>query len=473
MSLAFRNPVHINGGLIFGPQDYLAAPAAFGGVSVLSVLRLRGGFPGVAVDNNGFMSNDVDPDGDPLSYRIISSVSSGTLTTHLGGAFTYVPNPGFVGVDSFVYQVYAGGQAGNIATVTITVDGLFNGVGVQGQLRLRAAPATLAFTQDLYAAPSRLRWRAAPPVASFGSALIVAPGYMRLRALPATLSVSGNSNQLVNGDFSAPDISPWILGPNTLATIVNGQVRLSAIAASTTPIYIYQPVLTVAGTPYTLDADVIPGVGFGAAGINVAETLIGSGGNLSYGGHITAVYNATSWQAFVALHYLVSDPAEYVLFDNVGLVGLTSVVSANLQGVVSRLQLRSAASVLSIQGADIPTVTFQLGAAVEKKRRKKLLEEETSVVLTIRFYDRGGVAVVPLSAIYQVDCPTTGTAVRAETALLPAAQIALTLTAADNAIVDQGNVRELRRVTIEAVLPGGDTVNAQYDYLVRNLSGVV
>jgi hypothetical protein len=80
--------------------------------------------------------------------------------------------------------------------------------------------------------------------------------------------------------------------------------------------------------------------------------------------------------------------------------------------------------------------------------------------------------VAPITAKYQIDCPTTGTPVRAETDLSPTVQIALLLSDQDNAMVNQDNVRELRRVTVEAVLPGGDTVNGQYDYLVRNLSGV-
>ena len=341
MGLAFTSPIHLNGGLIFAAQDYVSAPAAFAGAGVASTLRYRGRFAGVGIDNNGFMSNDSDPSGDPLSYRIVSSVSHGTLETYLGGAFTYTPNAGFVGVDSFVYQLFAGGTAGSSATVLITVDGAFSGASITGQLRLRARPAALSSSVALQAVPSRVRMSGRSAAAQFGYAPISLLGRLRLNGAPAALTISANNNQVVNGDFSGASIAPWILGPNTLATIVNGQVRLSAVAASQTPIYIYQTVSTVPGATYTLDADVIPGLGFGSAGIAVADTLIGSGGFLSYGGHITAPYTATANQTFIALNYAIIDTSEYVLFDNVAFVGANGPVAANLQAFQSFLRLRS------------------------------------------------------------------------------------------------------------------------------------
>lgn len=164
-----------------------------------------------------------------------------------------------------------------------------------------------------------------------------------------------------------------------------------------------------------------------------------------------------------------------IVLTPVGVMAYAPIGSNAVNGsvVLSFTPLAQINYVGALVGSGVPVVILQLGSTAEKKRRKKSVDEKTSAVLTIKFYDRGGVAVVPLSALYQVDNQTTGTAVRVETALPAAAQIVLTLTAADNAIVDQSNVRELRRVTVEATLPGGDTVNAQYDYLVRNLSGVI
>lgn len=52
---------------------------------------------------------------------IIGNVSHGTLILSSSGGFTYTPNPGFLGVDSFTYRAYDGVNYSNVATVTITV----------------------------------------------------------------------------------------------------------------------------------------------------------------------------------------------------------------------------------------------------------------------------------------------------------------------------------------------------------------
>lgn len=64
---------------------------------------------------------DSDPDGDPLTASLVTSAANGTLSLQATGLFTYTPNTGFVGTDTFVYQL-ADGQGGtDTATVTITV----------------------------------------------------------------------------------------------------------------------------------------------------------------------------------------------------------------------------------------------------------------------------------------------------------------------------------------------------------------
>ncbi len=67
-----------------------------------------------------------DPDGDPLSYSVISGPTNGSLSGS-GDSRTYSPNSGFTGTDSFVYQV-DDGSATDQATVTITVSPSSGGV---------------------------------------------------------------------------------------------------------------------------------------------------------------------------------------------------------------------------------------------------------------------------------------------------------------------------------------------------------
>jgi parallel beta-helix repeat protein len=71
----------------------------------------------------GILTNDYDPDGEPLvGIYLMSSPQHGTLEIQDDGSFTYTPAPNWFGIDSFIYVVHEGGtEAGNEATVTITV----------------------------------------------------------------------------------------------------------------------------------------------------------------------------------------------------------------------------------------------------------------------------------------------------------------------------------------------------------------
>ncbi|MGQ0832168.1 MAG: Ig-like domain-containing protein [Microthrixaceae bacterium] len=72
----------------------------------------------------GLLTNDSDPDGDPLTVTTtpVSDVSNGTLILSGDGAFDYTPDPGFVGTDQFTYEVQDGTGRSAQATVTVTVD---------------------------------------------------------------------------------------------------------------------------------------------------------------------------------------------------------------------------------------------------------------------------------------------------------------------------------------------------------------
>ena len=71
----------------------------------------------------GYLGNDFDVDGDPLTARDITSTSNGTLEPNSNGGFTYTPNLGFVGMDSFQYRLHDGNNFGTdpIGTITINV----------------------------------------------------------------------------------------------------------------------------------------------------------------------------------------------------------------------------------------------------------------------------------------------------------------------------------------------------------------
>lgn len=72
----------------------------------------------------GVLANDVDPEGDNTIQAVLvpnSGPTNGVLTFNSDGTFTYTPNPGFFGTDSFRYRATDGGPLSNEATVTINV----------------------------------------------------------------------------------------------------------------------------------------------------------------------------------------------------------------------------------------------------------------------------------------------------------------------------------------------------------------
>ncbi len=63
-----------------------------------------------------------DPDGDPLTYSIVSGPANGITTWSAPNIVTYTPDPDFWGSDSFMFKVNDGRADSNVATVTITVE---------------------------------------------------------------------------------------------------------------------------------------------------------------------------------------------------------------------------------------------------------------------------------------------------------------------------------------------------------------
>ncbi|MFO1326282.1 MAG: Ig-like domain-containing protein [Rubrivivax sp.] len=80
--------------------------------------------PGVvlAVAAPGFLLGDADPDGDAVvATSITDNVDHGTLTAFPDGHFSYTPDLGFVGIDSFAYRITDGFGGTDDGLVTIHV----------------------------------------------------------------------------------------------------------------------------------------------------------------------------------------------------------------------------------------------------------------------------------------------------------------------------------------------------------------
>ncbi len=74
--------------------------------------------------NGDLLSNDRDPDSDPLIINTapVSQPNSGTLVINPDGTFTYIPNPDFTGEDQFHYEVCDINIASKCDTVLVTIE---------------------------------------------------------------------------------------------------------------------------------------------------------------------------------------------------------------------------------------------------------------------------------------------------------------------------------------------------------------
>jgi hypothetical protein len=70
----------------------------------------------------GVLTNDSDPDGDPITAEVVSGPAHAlSFTLNADGSFTYVPAADYNGSDGFTYHATDGSLSSNTAAVTITV----------------------------------------------------------------------------------------------------------------------------------------------------------------------------------------------------------------------------------------------------------------------------------------------------------------------------------------------------------------
>ncbi|GAB4517751.1 MAG: hypothetical protein OHK0046_24620 [Anaerolineae bacterium] len=115
----------------------------------------------LAVAAPGLLTNDTDADDDVLTAAKASDPANGTVTVDVSGAFTYIPNSGFSGVDTFTYTASDGVNTSPAATVTIVVTsnagGELNLISPAGTVSNTVGnplftwlPVSNAFAYDLY-----------------------------------------------------------------------------------------------------------------------------------------------------------------------------------------------------------------------------------------------------------------------------------------------------------------------------------
>ncbi len=76
----------------------------------------------VSTADNGVLANDTDSNGDTLTAVILTGPANGTVTLLADGLFTYKPNTGFSGTDTFTYRVLDNKGGIDTGLVTIVVN---------------------------------------------------------------------------------------------------------------------------------------------------------------------------------------------------------------------------------------------------------------------------------------------------------------------------------------------------------------
>ncbi|PEN13808.1 hypothetical protein CRI94_06995 [Longibacter salinarum] len=112
----------------------------------------------LTVSSPGVLENDYDPDGDDIIAASFFQPANGTVSLTTGGEFTYTPDSGFSGTDSFTYNMRdENGGTVSTGTVTlyvkppanrppVTLDDAYT--VVEGQTLNVSAPAVLANDYD-------------------------------------------------------------------------------------------------------------------------------------------------------------------------------------------------------------------------------------------------------------------------------------------------------------------------------------
>ena len=74
----------------------------------------------VGASDTTLLDNDWDPEGDTITASIVDNPGDGSVTNFSGtaGTFTYTPDTGFTGVDSFTYKLNDGTDDGNTVSAT-------------------------------------------------------------------------------------------------------------------------------------------------------------------------------------------------------------------------------------------------------------------------------------------------------------------------------------------------------------------
>jgi hypothetical protein len=99
----------------------------------------------------------------------------------------------------------------------------------------------------------------------------------------------------------------------------------------------------------------------------------------------------------------------------------------------------------------------------------KEVNEKSTRDIGVTFRDKNGALTVPSAISYRLDDVDSGTSIRGPTSVTPASSIEITLTSADNAMVDATKRSEIHELTVTATFGASGQSVFSFDFKVRNL----
>lgn len=164
----------------------------------------------------GVLSNDVDPDLDPLTALLHTQAGNGVVTLNPNGSFTYVPAPDFSGTDTFLY---------------IVNDTIGNSIPTQVTLNIAAVNDRPVANNDVFVAqPGQLLTVAAPGILANDTDADIGTD---LTAQLVTGTASGTLNFSSNGSFTySPPVA--FIGSVTFTYRASDSILTSTNAATVT-----------------------------------------------------------------------------------------------------------------------------------------------------------------------------------------------------------------------------------------------
>jgi len=174
----------------------------------------------LTVSAPGVLGNDSDSNGDSITAQIVANGTKGTAVLNANGSFTYTPNAGATGADSFTYRATDGLLLSGITTVslnisspqtisgTITLNELtVSPAGRQVEVNVRNVGSTTSLLSQMVTLDASGNYSFVPSSAlPAGNYDITFQGSHWLRKLKGNVAITAGSNSvsasLLNGDVN-------------------------------------------------------------------------------------------------------------------------------------------------------------------------------------------------------------------------------------------------------------------------------